>query len=122
LLLHPERQDQDTNSKSKLDAKIVALDAVGCLFFILPGLIAFIVDFNTKTIYLSEGEEVKSILGTSSDIRSIDLNDWQTFKTEQSAISNIGRSTEEKFGKLSKSNEPKVLAAPTSLILSPNSH
>ena len=34
-----------------LDVSIVLLDAVGLLFFIVPGLIAYIVDFGNKTIY-----------------------------------------------------------------------
>jgi hypothetical protein len=35
-----------------LDWSIVALDAVGLLFFFVPGVIAFAVDFNNGTIYL----------------------------------------------------------------------
>lgn len=50
-VLHPERRGQ---AAGPLDWKIVALDAVGLLFFFVPGVIAFAVDFNNGTIYLPE--------------------------------------------------------------------
>ncbi len=49
VLLHPERRGQPAGS---LDWKIVALDGVGLLFFFVPGVVAFAVDFATGTIYL----------------------------------------------------------------------
>lgn len=48
-ILHPERRGQPAG---RLDPKIVALDAVGMLFFFVPGVIAFAVDFSNGTIYL----------------------------------------------------------------------
>lgn len=48
-LLHPERRGQ---KGGRLDAGIVVLDAVGLLFFVIPGIIAFAVDFSNGTIYL----------------------------------------------------------------------
>jgi hypothetical protein len=48
-ILHPERKGQPPGP---LDWSIVALDAVGLLFFFVPGVIAFAVDFNNGTIYL----------------------------------------------------------------------
>lgn len=48
-VLHPERRGQQAGP---LDWKVVALDAVGLLFFFVPGVIAFAVDFNNGTIYL----------------------------------------------------------------------
>lgn len=48
-LLHPERRGQNSG---RLDAGIVALDGIGLLFFLVPGLIAFAVDFTTGAIYL----------------------------------------------------------------------
>lgn len=52
-VLHPERKGQTAGS---LDWGIVALDAVGLLFFFIPGVIAFAVDFNNGTIYLPPGQ------------------------------------------------------------------
>jgi len=51
-VLKPERKGQ---SAGQLDANIVALNAVGLLFFLVPGVIAFAVDFNNGTIYLPGG-------------------------------------------------------------------
>jgi hypothetical protein len=48
-VLHPERRGQEAGP---LDWNVVALDAVGLLFFFVPGVIAFAVDFNNGTIYL----------------------------------------------------------------------
>ena len=54
-LLYPERKGQ---KDGRLDTTVVLLDGVGLLFFIIPGLIAFLVDFNNGTIYLpgTEGD------------------------------------------------------------------
>ncbi|MDN2661895.1 hypothetical protein OW492_00730 [Psychromonas sp. 14N.309.X.WAT.B.A12] len=51
-ILKPERKGQ---SAGQLDASIVALNAIGLLFFLVPGVIAFAVDFNNGTIYLPGG-------------------------------------------------------------------
>lgn len=48
-ILHPERNGQPVGP---LDWKIVALDTVGLIFFLVPGVIAFAVDFYNGTIYL----------------------------------------------------------------------
>ena len=48
-LLYPERRGQRAGS---LDVGVVILDAIGLLFFIIPGVIAFAVDFSNGTIYL----------------------------------------------------------------------
>jgi hypothetical protein len=48
-LLSPERKGQPAGP---LDWKIVALDAIGLIFFFVPGVIAFAVDFNNGSIYL----------------------------------------------------------------------
>jgi len=48
-LLYPERRGQIAG---RLDVGVVILDAVGLLFFIIPGVIAFAVDFSNGTIYM----------------------------------------------------------------------
>lgn len=53
-LLHSERRGQ--KSTANLDWPIVGLDAIGLLFFIIPGVIAFAVDFSSGTIYLPGGQ------------------------------------------------------------------
>lgn len=48
-LLYPDRRGQP---RGQLDLGVIALDAIGLIFFIIPGLIAFAVDFSTGAIYL----------------------------------------------------------------------
>jgi hypothetical protein len=52
-ILHPERMGQ---RGGRLDPAIVALNGVGLLLFIVPGAIAFAVDFYNGTIYLPPEE------------------------------------------------------------------
>ncbi len=49
-LLYPERRFQPPGGR--LDVGVVLLDALGLLFFVIPGIVAFIVDFSNNTIYL----------------------------------------------------------------------
>lgn len=49
-ILYPERIGQPHSGP--LDWKVVALDTIGLLFFFIPGVIAFVVDFANGTIYL----------------------------------------------------------------------
>lgn len=53
-LIYPERQGLRGD---RFDGTVVALDAIGLLFFVLPGVIAFAVDFSTGCIYLPEGHD-----------------------------------------------------------------
>lgn len=51
-LLYPERRGQ---IEGRIDPAIAGLNAIGILFFVLPGLIAFGIDFATGAIYLPGG-------------------------------------------------------------------
>ncbi len=61
-ILYPERRTQPAG---KLDSDIVILDAIGLIFFLVPGVVAFAVDFATGAIYLPNGEKshVSEIFG-----------------------------------------------------------
>lgn len=48
-LFFPDRRGQ---IEGKVDPLVVGLDAIGILFYVIPGLIAFGVDFATGAIYL----------------------------------------------------------------------
>ncbi|UTW06599.1 polyribonucleotide nucleotidyltransferase [Pseudomonas benzenivorans] len=52
-LLYPDRRGQ---IEGRVDPVVVALDAIGILFFVIPGLIAFGIDFATGAIYLPNGQ------------------------------------------------------------------
>jgi len=54
-LLYPHRRG--ARHSGDLDPKVVIMDAVGLVFFIVPGLVAYIVDFYTGAIYLGPGEK-----------------------------------------------------------------
>lgn len=51
-LFYPERRGQ---LNGQIDPAIAALNAVGILFYVVPGLIAFAIDFASGAIYLPEG-------------------------------------------------------------------
>jgi hypothetical protein len=52
-IFYPDRRGQ---IEGKIDPAIAVLDAVGLLFYIIPGLIAFAVDFATGAIYFEPGK------------------------------------------------------------------
>lgn len=50
------KPNQINRSHSKnLDVTIVVLDAIGLLFFLVPGIIAFAIDHTNGTLYLPRG-------------------------------------------------------------------
>jgi hypothetical protein len=54
MILHPERKGQ---KGGQIDPAIAIFDGIGLLFFFLPGVIAFAVDFSNGTIYLPGGRQ-----------------------------------------------------------------
>lgn len=52
LILHPERKG---HMGGEVDPTIAILDGIGLLLFLIPGIVAFAVDFSTGTIYLPYG-------------------------------------------------------------------
>ena len=52
-IFFPDRRGQ---IDGKIDPLVAVLDAVGLLFYVIPGLIAFGVDFATGAIYLEPGK------------------------------------------------------------------
>ncbi|MCZ6571175.1 MAG: hypothetical protein O7B23_13550 [Deltaproteobacteria bacterium] len=57
-ILYPERRGQ--SAMGRLDVDIVILDGLGLFFFLVPGVIAFAVDFATGAIYLPRGHKSKA--------------------------------------------------------------
>jgi hypothetical protein len=66
-ILHPERKGQ---INGRLDPAIVILDAVGLFFFLVPGVVAFAVDFSNGTIYLPGGKRADGS-APSPDVRMV---------------------------------------------------
>ncbi len=52
-IIYPERRGQRSG---RVDVGIAVLDGLGLLLFIIPGVIAFAVDFSTGAIYLPGGK------------------------------------------------------------------
>lgn len=52
-LFYPDRRGQ---IEGRIDPVVAALNAIGILFYVIPGLIAFGVDFATGAIYLPGGQ------------------------------------------------------------------
>jgi hypothetical protein len=50
--LYPERRGQ---TAGRIDPAVAILDGLGLLLFVVPGVVAFAVDFTTGAIYLPEG-------------------------------------------------------------------
>lgn len=53
-LMYPERRGQKAG---EIDIKVAILDGLGLLFCIIPGVVAYIVDFDTGAIYLPAGQK-----------------------------------------------------------------
>jgi hypothetical protein len=70
-ILYPERRGQ---MAGHLDAGIVVLDAIGLLFFIIPGVIAFAVDFSNGTIYLP----ARHVVVSKTDLTQIKFDPGNT--------------------------------------------
>lgn len=67
VILYPERKGQ---VDGRIDPAVAILDGIGLLFFIVPGVIAFAVDFATGAIYLP---------GTASNT-TLDMSDAELVK------------------------------------------
>lgn len=55
-IFYPERRGQ---IGGRIDPAIAIMDAIGLLFYIIPGLLAFAVDFITGAIYLPGGKHAQ---------------------------------------------------------------
>lgn len=95
-LMYPERRGQ---RGGRIDAGVAVLDAIGLLFFIIPGVIAFAVDFGNGTIYLP---------GTSRS--SLDIKDMKQvkFDPKHSNAASIEKIIKKETGYKIKLNQSNV--------------
>lgn len=76
-LFYPERRGQ---LNGQIDPAVAALNAVGILFYVVPGLIAFAIDFASGAIYLPEGrysvapERLRDAIGADGRIDRAQLH------------------------------------------------
>ena len=52
-ILYPERRGQ---TEGRIDPAVAIMNGVGLLLFVIPGLVAFAIDFSTGAIYLPPDE------------------------------------------------------------------
>ena len=76
-IFFPDRRGQ---IDGKIDPVVVVLDGIGLLFYVIPGLIAFGVDFATGAIYLPPGktaqiapEKLQQAIGADGKVDNIKL-------------------------------------------------
>jgi hypothetical protein len=75
-IMYPERKGQ---IDGRIDPTVAILDGIGLLLFLVPGVIAFAVDFSNGTIYLpgsgrrSDATEVKAV-AFAGDLTEARLN------------------------------------------------
>lgn len=68
-IMHPERKGQ---VGGRIDPGVAVLDGIGLLFFFVPGVIAFAVDFSNGTIYLPGGRSADA--GSPDESRQISFS------------------------------------------------
>ena len=64
-VIYPERRGQKAG---RIDVGIAILDGLGLLLFLIPGVIAFAVDFGTGAIYLPSGKTKHAEDSETSDM------------------------------------------------------
>ena len=75
-LFFPDRRGQ---IEGKVDPLVVGLDAIGILFYVIPGLIAFGIDFATGAIYLPNNqyslapEKLQDAIGADGRVDNLKL-------------------------------------------------
>jgi len=79
-LMYPERRGQ---RGGHLDVGVTVLDAIGLLFFIIPGVIAFCVDFSNGTIYLPEHRVLSSLNIKDFKVVKFDPNHYSLASIEK---------------------------------------
>lgn len=82
VLLYPERQGQ---TGGRIDPAVAILNGVGLLFYIVPGLVAFAIDFHQGTIYLPNGV---SYLDEDSEVKAVQVEGSMTEENIRAALEN----------------------------------
>ncbi len=89
-IMYPERRGQ---TDGRIDAGVAVLDGIGLFFFIIPGVIAYAVDFSTGAIYLPR-------TARSSPRSSLDMKDIRIvkFDPEHGSMADIARIIQKETG------------------------
>jgi hypothetical protein len=98
-LMYPERRGQ---RGGRIDAGIAVLDGIGLLFFIIPGVIAYAVDFSNGTIYLP---------GTTGSLDVKDIKQVK-FDSKHYTVSTIEKIIKRETGHAVKMNQDNIEVYP----------
>ncbi len=82
-LIYPERRGQPVG---RLDVGVIALDGIGLLLFLVPGVIAFAVDFATGAIYLPPAAYAMHPSGMGTDLRKVQVDPAELTPERMAAI------------------------------------
>ena len=96
-ILYPERKGQ---RDGRVDIGVAVLDGIGLLFFLIPGIIAYAVDFNNGTIYLPGGKLRASV--DYKDLKQI------KFDPKHTDVASIEKIIKEQTGKTVKLDQDNV--------------
>lgn len=80
VLLYPERQGQ---TGGKIDPAVAILNGIGLLFYVIPGLVAFAIDFHQGTIYLPGG---LGYLDEDSEVKAVKVEGPMTEENIRAAL------------------------------------
>ena len=94
-IFYPERKGTKSGS---IDPVVAVADAIGLIFYFIPGVIAFAVDFSNGTIYTSGGRHFGL---TSDELKSVTHDG----KVDKKALSEI---VSKKFGTAINVDAPDV--------------
>jgi len=96
-LLYPERRGQ---KGGRIDIGVALLDGIGLLFFLIPGIIAYAVDFTEGTIYLPGGA-----FSRSPDFKNIKQ---VKFDPKQATLASIEKIIQEETGCTVSFEQPEM--------------
>ena len=96
-IIYPQRQGQ---TGSRIDPVVAAMDAGLLLFYIVPGLVAFAVDFTNGTIYIPpDGESALDEHLGAEDTEQLLDDGWLALSLEGELNSeNVSRTLSKKLG------------------------
>jgi len=96
-LMYPERRGQRAGS---IDAGVAILDGIGLLFGIIPGVIAFAVDFSNGTIYLP----------ATTRLGSLDVNNIKEvrFDPKHTSLAQLERIIKDQTGRVVRLDQDNI--------------
>jgi hypothetical protein len=108
-ILYPERRGQ---TEGKIDVGVALLDGLGLLLFVVPGVVAFVVDFSTGAIYLPPGsarldyDKIQNMEVTKIDREDLTQNEIQSLIAHKTGHTVDLTSSKVKVAHFSNTQEP----------------